>query len=54
MKKLWLIFYFIPTQFAQARRSEKSAMPIEIGDLAINSLYQYQPFGTIFEKQQKP
>ena len=54
MKKLWLIFYFIPTLFVQAQKSEKVAMQIEIGDLAINSLYQYQPYEAISEKQLKP
>jgi len=42
MKKLWLIFYLIPTLFAQAQISEKGPMQMEIGDLSINSLYQYR------------
>ena len=42
MKKLWLIFYFIPSLFAQAQTSEEGPIQIEIGDLAINCLYQYR------------
>jgi alkaline phosphatase D len=42
MKKLWLIFYLIPILFAQANTSEKGPIHLEIGDLAINSLYGYR------------